>query len=347
MKHLLFLLLSTFFFFQIQAQEEKQYKVSIIGFYNVENLFDTIVDPDTNKILQEDFTPLGQKNFNSQRYYEKLDNLARVISEMGTELSPDGLAAFGVAEVENRNVLEDLVNHEKLKDRNYQIEHYDSPDKRGIDVGFIYNPKYIKVTNSDHFPLIREDRSYKSRSQLVVSVEMEGEPVHFIVAHWPSRRGGQKKSEPGRVAAAKLGRSLIDSLQNIDENAKVLYMGDLNDDPIDNSVRKHLKSVGSINKVKGDKLFNPMEDLHKKGIGSLAWRDNWNLFDQILLTPSLIDEEHNTFTYHGVKVFNKPYMIQQSGRFKGYPFRTYVGPNYLGGYADHFPVYVYLVKEVK
>ncbi len=328
--------------------EKKEYVIACIGFYNLENLFDTIVDPDTNLILREDFTPHGPKVWNSKRYAEKMDRLSEVISKMGTEVTPDGPAVLGVTEVENRSVLEDLVNTPKLKPRGYKVIHYDSPDKRGIDVGFLYQPKYFKPVSSRNIPLnFTDDPKHKTRDQLLVSGYLNGEMVHFVVTHWPSRRGGEKRSRPGRIAAAELGRKIIDSLRAKDPNAKVLYMGDLNDDPTDASVKKYMMAVGKQDEMGPKKLFNPMEDLYKKGVGTLAWRDTWNLFDQIILSSPLISKDYSSFRYYKVQIFNKKFLLNPKGNFKGYPFRTYVGTNYQGGYSDHFPVYVFLIKEKK
>jgi len=336
---------------QPQLDKHKQYEVSGIGFYNLENLFDTIVDPDTNKILQEDFTPHGKKNFNSERYEKKIANMSYVISQVGTKYLPDGLAIIGVAEIENKAVLEDLVNHPNLKTRNYGIVHYDSPDARGIDVGLLYNPKYFKVLDSKRYPLTTygDGETFRTRDQLLVTGELNGEKIHVIVAHWPSRRGGEKRSAPRRIAAGELGRKIIDSIQAVEPNAKIVYMGDLNDDPVDKSVRKAMKSVGSINKLTEDKLYNPMEKFYHNGIGTLAWRDSWNLFDQLILSPGFVTKDNNfdTYKFYKAVVFNREFLKNSTGAFKGYPHRTYVGPNFMNGYSDHFPVFMLVVKEKK
>lgn len=338
-----FLTVSTLF----SQEKKKEYSVAGIGFYNVENLFDTLVDPDPNKILQDDFTPKGSKHWTGLRYHEKLDNMSRVISEIGTDVTPDGLAILGLAEVENKSVLEDLTKTEKLKSRNYKIVHYDSPDKRGIDVGLIYNPKYFTVTSSKSFSLRSIDTTFYTRDQLLVSGLLNGEEVHVIVSHWPSRRGGEKRSKPRRASAAKLGRIIIDSLQAYDADAKVFYMGDLNDDPTDESVKKYLKGNGKELSLKKDNMFNPWESYYKKGIGTLAYRDAWNLFDQILVTPSLLGKDYSTFKLYKSKIYNKAYLKNSEGRYKGYPYRSYGGGVYNGGYSDHFPVYMFLIREQK
>ncbi len=350
MKYNLFLYIT---FFLVAAkpifsqEDKKDYLVACVGFYNLENLFDTLIDPDTNKILQDDFTPKGQKGWTSERYKEKLKNMSKVIADLGVEVTPDGIAILGVAEIENRSVLEDLVKTEKLKKRGYKIVHYDSPDRRGIDVGLLYNPTYFKVESSRSVSLRRIDTTFYTRDQLLVSGYLNGEMIHIIVAHWPSRRGGEKRSRPRREAAADLGKLIMDSLKTVDPNAKIFYMGDLNDDPNNSSVRKHLKGVGKKEAIKKGDMFNPLESNFKKGIGTLAYRDAWNLFDQILITPSLIDEDFSSYKYYKAKIFSKSYLKQSSGRYKGYPHRSFAGGAYIAGYSDHFPVYLFLIKEQK
>ena len=346
---LLIILLLSFSFCQyITAQEsinKKDFYSAIIGFYNVENLYDTIDSPDTD---DSEFLPNGKNEWTGERYYQKMGQLSRVISEMGTEINPDGLAILGLCELENKDVVTDLIATQKLKGRKYEIVHYNSPDRRGIDVGFIYQPKYFKVTASKTYSVHLEGKpDFRTRDQLLVSGKLDGEQIHVIVAHWPSRRGGEKKSMPNRVAAATVGRHIIDSLFALDPNAKIIYMGDLNDDPINNSVKNVLKSGSNEADTVGTTLFNPMHDLHKKGIGSLAYRDAWNLFDQTILSPNWMKKDYSSFCYYGAKVYNKPYLASPEGQYKGYPFRTYSGGAFTGGFSDHFPVYVVLVKEKK
>ncbi|MCB0381064.1 MAG: endonuclease/exonuclease/phosphatase family protein [Flavobacteriales bacterium] len=320
--------------------------VSAIGFYNLENLHDTIFDADTNKIMQDDYTPKGDKQWSSERYHHKLTNLSKVIADMASDVAPEGVVILGVAEVENKNVLEDLVKEQNIASRNYQVVHYDSPDKRGIDVGLIYNPIYFTVQSSKSFPLkMPTDSNFFTRDQLLVSGLLNGELIHVIVAHWPSRSGGEKKSAPKRIAAAQLGRAIIDSLLNDDPNAKIVYMGDLNDDPTNVSVKKHINTVDKPELVTDKLMYNPMEPFYKKGIGTLAYRDTWNLFDQLIVSPALVGKDYSSYKFYNAKVFNKNYLKQTSGQYAGYPFRTHAGGAYAGGYSDHFPVYLFLIKE--
>ncbi len=333
-----------------ELDPKKQYEVVCVGFYNLENLFDTLVDPDTAKILQEDFTPLGQKKWNTEKYNKKMANLSEVISQLGTESTPDGAAVLGVCEIENRSVLEDLVKTGKLAERGYEIVHYESPDHRGIDVGLLYQPKYFKVLSSKTFTLrLQDDPKFTTRDQLLVTGELKGEKVHFMVAHWPSRRGGAKKSSPKRVAAGELAKSVIDSLRKDDPMTKVIFMGDLNDDPTNASMKEGMLSVGKVSKMEEGSLYNPMEKLYKQGVGTLAWRDTWNLFDQMVFTPGYLSQNGNysSFKFYKAVVYNKAFLKQKTGNFQGYPWRSYVGPNFIGGYSDHFPVYSLLIRERK
>ena len=326
----------------LQCQEDKRYRIACIGFYNVENLFDTIDQPEVN---DQEFTPTGPNAWGNQRYEEKLNNLAEVISRIGTDHSPDGLALLGLSEIENRGVIEDLIRRPELKARGYAVVHYDSPDRRGVDVGLIYQPKYFQVTGSRSYRLkIPTEPDFLSRDQLLVSGYLDGEQVHVIVNHWPSRRGGEQSSRHLRNAAADLSRHIVDSLLRMDPEAKIMVMGDLNDDPVDISVRHHLRAVGKKANVDPSRMYNPMEEMFNKGIGSLAYRDSWNLFDQIIVSPGLVPAEQKGWFLYATRVFNKEFLKQKTGTFKGYPFRSFAGGAYLGGYSDHFPVYVILAK---
>ncbi|MBK7965598.1 MAG: endonuclease/exonuclease/phosphatase family protein [Bacteroidetes bacterium] len=330
--------------FDAQAQE-KQYSVSTVGFYNLENLFDTINQPDVN---DEEFTPTGANLYTPTVYLDKLGKLEELISDIGKDFTPDGLAVFGVAEIENASVLKDLANQPKLKPRNYQYVHYDSPDLRGIDVGLMYNPKYFKVVYSQslHVPLKDADGTPRhTRDVLYVYGLFLGEPMHFFVNHWPSRRGGEEASAPGRALAAQTAKSCIDSIMKDNPDAKVVLMGDLNDDPVSPSVAKVLGASANKEKIKKSELYNPWVSYYKEGIGTLAYNDAWNLFDQIIISESFLSKEQKGFFMHKALIYRKEFMIQNSGRYKGYPKRTYDFSVYLGGYSDHFPTYLVLLKE--
>ena len=336
-------LLGFSFFLNAQDKKDKEYFVSCIAFYNLENLFDTIDNEDVNDI---EFTPGGNNKWNAEKYNEKLVNMAKVISDIGTEISPDGAAVLGIAEVENIGVIKDLINMPALKSRNYGIVHYDSPDKRGVDVGLIYQKKYFKLTNSKSYTLKIEGMDdFYTRDQLVVSGTFQGETMHFIVAHWPSRRGGELRSRPLRNAAAQVARHITDSLLQLDPMSKIVFMGDLNDDPNNQSVKKYLNAAGDIKKLEPNQLYNTMYENFSKGIGSLGYRDSWNLFDQIIISQGFLSSQPSTYLFYKAKIYNKAYLISQDGQFKGYPFRTFSFGTYIGGYSDHFPTYIIIRKE--
>ncbi|NJL77510.1 MAG: endonuclease/exonuclease/phosphatase family protein [Saprospiraceae bacterium] len=323
---------------------QKQYKISSVGFYNLENLFDYEDDPLIN---DEEYTPSGSKLWTKEMYESKSQRMAEVIAQLSVELNPDGVAILGVAEIENKRVLEDLVKQPKLAARNYQIVHYDSPDRRGIDVGLLYQPKYFQVTGSRPIPLLiyeADSSRIFTRDILYVSGVHDNEPLHILVNHWPSRRGGEQTTRALREAGAAVCKSVVDSLTALDPNVKVIIMGDLNDDPVNASVRKVLQCEREKEAVEVGKLYNPMENYFRRGIGTLAYNDAWNLFDQIILSPGLV-KGTSGYTFYKSHIFNEPFLVQKSGQFKGYPLRTHAGDNYLGGYSDHFPVYVFLVKE--
>lgn len=336
----LFLLQSTVF-----GQEAKSYKVACVGFYNLENLFDVEDDPTIN---DDEFTPTGSYVWDETKYANKLHNMAHVIADIGTSVSPDGLAVLGVCEVENKKVLIDLVADEQLAKRKYEIIHFDSPDRRGIDVGLLYQAKYFKPINSrSHRLNFKNSPDSFTRDQLVVTGVMDGDTVSFIVAHWPSRSGGQMASEPRRIEAAMLGRHIIDSLLAVNPMAKIILMGDLNDDPINKSVKDYIRAKGKISKMKQGDLFNTMYTKFKTGDCTLAYQDAWNLFDQLIVSEGLLGNDASSYIFHQSFVYSKDYLKQKEGNYKGYPKRTHAGGVYLNGYSDHFPVFLVLKKEFK
>ena len=328
------------------SQQDGEYRMICVGFYNLENLFDTINE---EGVTDEEFTPEGKNMWTPDRYFEKLDNMARAIHGVGlSEYTPDGAVLLGVCELENASVMEDLANTDLLKDRNYKFVHYNSPYYRGMDVALFYQPKYFTVLSSASHELTLPDReNWTTRDQLVVSGILDGDTVHVIVNHWPSRSGGEKGSRPLREAAAQLSYYIADSLMQEYRDPKIIVMGDLNDDPTNKSIKKYLKGVKKYEGMKDDEFYNPYEELHAQGIGSLAYRDSWNLFDQILVSKGLTGNDFSSYKFYQAKVYNEKFLIQQEGRFKGYPWRTYSYGAYIGGFSDHFPVYVYLLKKIK
>jgi hypothetical protein len=344
---LFFLSLLLFFAgISIRAQK-KEYKTSIIGFYNLENLYDTVDNPITN---DEEFLPAGVRNYSTPIYLDKLDRLATVLSQIGADVNPDGPAVLGVAEVENDTVLKDLVHHKLIEKRGYQFVHYDSRDIRGVDVGLLYNPKYFTVLESNklfvQLPGGSKD-SYFTRDILWVKGKLDGEIVHIYVNHWPSRVGGEKRSEPARNAAAQVCKNHIDSIAKIEPGAKVIVMGDLNDDPINTSVSKIINAKGKQQDVTKGGFFNPWVELYKKGIGTLAYQDAWGLFDQIIISAPFLSKEQTGFFFYQQHIFQREFMVENKGRYKGYPMRTWDGNTYRAGYSDHFPTYLVMLKEIK
>ena len=331
------------------AQEKRNFKIHTIAFYNVENLFDTINDINKN----DEASPIMEIKFNrSEIYKKKVKNMASVIADIGSDLVNKSPSIVGLSEVENRNVIEDLLNNKHLSNKNYDIVHYDSPDERGIDVGLIYNKDVFKVNSTkSHELIIYDNKSSKrnyTRDQLVVSGLLDNELIHIIVNHWPSRSGGEERSRAGRMAAAELNKKIIDSLQNKYKNAKIITMGDFNDDPHDDSMKKILNAKKYIEDVKTNGIYNPMEViLSDQGIGSNAYRDVWQLFDQILVTEPFLNKKYDSYQFYKAGIFNKSYLINKAGRYKGYPFRSFSWGSFTDGYSDHLPSYIYLIKEIK
>ncbi len=332
----------------LTAQKDDNYKVAAIGFYNLENLFDTIDSPVTN---DADYLPNGRLAWNTYKYTNKQANMAKVISLLATEISPDGVAMLGVSEIENRKVLEDLVAQPALKSRNYQIVHYESPDERGIDCAFLYQPKYFKVTGSKAMPVVIADaktgeRDF-TRDILYVTGLFDGEPIHLLVGHWPSRLGGESGSAWRRAAAAGVCRHLADSIRTVNPNAKIVVMGDLNDDPTNKSLTQVLNAKRSSEDLQTDEMYNPMYDLYKNGNGTMAYRDAWSLFDQMVLSKGFVKKETGGWQLYKAVVYRQPWLLQTEGAFRGYPFRTSVGDVFINGYSDHLPVYLMMLKKVE
>lgn len=361
MKQALFFMLLMLSFTQTKAQSKK-YKIHTIAFYNFENLFDTINNPSTE---DDEWTPKGFQHWNGPKYNQKLANLGKVISQIGTAEHNNSPTLLGCSEIENRMVLEDLIKDPQITAKDYGIIHYDSPDKRGIDVALLYQKQFFKPTSYTNIPLIiyakdvvnkveskenTEDENLPqtqnnrifTRDQLLVTGFLENEEVHIIVNHWPSRSGGEKKSNWLREAAGALNLKIIDSLQQINANAKIITMGDLNDGPFNTSIKKILNTKSKKEAVEDLGIYNPFEEMATKGLGTIAFRDSWDIFDQILMTQSLVLNKFSSFKFWKAGIYNQHFMIQTSGRYKGYPKRHSVTEV---GFSDHFPVYIYLIKE--
>ncbi|RED25117.1 hypothetical protein BD847_1860 [Flavobacterium cutihirudinis] len=353
--------LIAFFTISIVSSQSKKYSIHTITFYNFENLFDTINDPNKN---DDEWTPVGAQHWTREKYNQKLKNLSRVISEIGTPENSNAPTLIGCSEVENRGVLEDLITQEKIAGYDYGIIHFDSPDQRGIDVALLYQKKYFRPTSFSNIPLliyknksvIQENNNEDlgdvevkidknrvfTRDQLLVSGFLENEEIHIIINHWPSRSGGEKASSPYREVAGKLNRKIIDSLQQINPLAKVITMGDLNDGPFNKSIKIGLGAKAKKSEVSEFGVYNPFEEMAEKGMGTLAFRDSWDIFDQIILTRTFIKPDFSSYEFWKAGIFNKPYLIQTSGKYKGYPLRNSLSE---AGFSDHFPVYIYLIRE--
>lgn len=335
------------FFFYVLAwfSPPRSYQVCIVAFYNLENFYDTVDNPLVN---DDDFTPRGIKRYNGHIYTDKLDKLATVISKIGTDITPDGPALLGVAEIENDTVLRDLTHHPLLRKRQYQFIRFDSKDARGVDVGLLYQPAYFTPLQAEKLFVALPGNSKEAaftRDILYVKGSLAGETVHIYVNHWPSRRGGEQRSAPARAAAATVCRNHSRKLITADPHAKLILMGDLNDDPDSPSITNVLGAKGNRELVSTEDWYNPWLALYRKGIGTLANRDSWGLFDQILLSSAWLPARDTGFFYHHASVFVRDFMKEDRGRYKGYPMRTWDGNIYRGGYSDHFPTFVVLARK--
>ena len=345
----LFLLILLIFIATVKAQNAptKKYAIRTIAFYNLENLFDTINDLTKN----DEASPIMElKGNRSKVYWDKIDKLASTIAQIGKEKANTSPAIIGVCEVENSAVLEDLIANKHLKEQRYGFVHYESPDKRGIDVALLYQHRYFKPIFHQAFNpnIYRNNRKIFTRDQLLVSGYLDDELLHIIVNHWPSRSGGEAKSRSLREKAAYQNTKIIAQIRSKDPKAKIVIMGDFNDDPINSSFKNVLKTKAKKTRVRALDIFNPYEGLFQRGFHTLGYRDNLNMFDQILISKPLLDtgeKEFSTYKMFKAKVFNKRFLTTRKGKYKGYPFRSFSFGNYRGGYSDHYPVYLYLIKE--
>lgn len=328
--------------FAANAQNKGRSQVAGIAFYNLENLFDTIPNNPEGRDLE--FTPNGARQWNGDKYWKKIHNMAFAISNFKTKLTPTGPAIIGVSEIENRSVLQDLVNDPQIRDLNYQIVHHDSPDARGVDVSLLYNPRYFKVENVTNHRLT--ELNFRTRDQMCVQGLLLGQPIAIIVNHWPSRLGGQEKSSPSREAAARLSKHIADSLWQVNPDMGVIVMGDLNDDPMDKSCAKVLGGKRDRKDVGEHGFYNPFWNLLAKGIGTLAYKSSWNLFDQIMLSGNLANGPEDKWHFWKAEVLNFDFLKDTQGNRQGYPLRTFASGSFLNGFSDHFPTEIFLVRKV-
>ena len=323
-----------------------QQKPHMVAFWNLENLFDIYDDPETH---DEEFTPNGVKQWNEIKYAKKLANVERVLFDIAA-VQKEYPIVIGVSEIENRSVLEDLVEQPKLKGANYRICHYDSPDARGVDVAFLYRSDVFKLEGSDNIKLnVEELPNFRTRDLVVMWGTIDGEPFYFLVSHWPSRLGGKEASQFKRDACAKQIREIKDSLLANNPATKVIVMGDFNDDATDASLVKVMGAKGKVKELETGDFFNPFNEMLRANQGTLAYQDSWNLFDNICVTENLVNASEGEYRlikgkkFYG-NIFVRNYMLQQEGQYKGYPLRTFVSNNFQNGFSDHFPVYIFIGK---
>ena len=329
------------------VQAQKKFNLYAVGFYNQENLFDTCHDAGKNDY---DFLPTGSYKWNGLKYSHKVHNMARAIADMGTDKLPGiGCAVVGLSEVENAHVLDDLTAQPPLKARGYKYVHIEGPDRRGVDCALLYNPRFFSVRGAKLVPYVPDKdmaADYTTRGFLTVSGTLADEHVTFVVCHWPSRFAGSHYRE----WAAEQVRVLKDSLLSADPQCKVLVMGDMNDDPTNKSMTDGLRCKPTIDRMADGDMYNPWYNiLAKEGRGTLAYGGSWNLFDQIVLTPNLLNrkgqKDYSTLKFFQNQIHTRPYLLQSEGKYKGTPKRTTASGVWLDGYSDHLPVVVYLVKE--
>lgn len=303
------------------------------------------------QILAEDFTPNSAKNWNASTYKIKLQNIARVISEMGAKYTNTAPVIVGLIEVENRQVIEDLIKEPLLAKYDYGIIHYNSYDARGIDVAFIYQKRRFTPTNSlkKEIKIYNGDRRTYTRDVVVATGYLDNEKVALFMNHWPSRSGGEAASAPKRNAAALVLREQMDSIRKLDPATKMFAMGDFNDDPVSSSLKNYFKAAQTPKELSEERPYlNLMYPLFKRGVASLAYQDAPNLFDQIIVSGNLVsDKVGKGYTVYKTEVFAPPYLITREGSWKGYPLRSWAGDKFTGGFSDHFPAFVVLQREVE
>ncbi len=341
------LLLSLFAALVTACLAQKQYGVYSVAFYNMENLFDTLHDESKNDY---DFLPGGSYRWNKMKYEHKLANMARVLTDLGTDKLPGvGASIVGVAEIENHRVLDDLLKQPAVRERGLKYVHVEGPDKRGIDCALFYNPRFFSVDRYFLQPYDGDamEKGFLTRGFLTVQGKLAGDPLTVIVCHWPSR-GSEAKY---RDWAGQQVRHLTDSIMKADKDMRIMVMGDMNDDPDNTSMSKWLGAKRKMKEVGEHDFYNPWWDvLRSNGQGTLTYKGAWNLFDQIVLSRNLLDvkgkKDYRHLKLLNHHVFRRDYLIQQDGRYKGSPLRTSAGGSWLDGFSDHLPTVTYLVKEL-
>ena len=323
------------------AIAQSSHNKAVVGFYNVENLFDTIDDPLKN---DEQFLPDGDYRWGSARYEAKLKSLSKVIAEMAR--LEGGLVVLGVSEIENEQVLLDLAATELLKPYRLSVCHHESPDRRGVDVAFFYDASRFKILSTRAFPtIVPNNPDFITRDQWLMTGILDGvDTLDIVVNHWPSKSGGEKRSLPGRIAAGQLGRQIADSVLHSRPNAKFIYMGDLNDNPTSKCIIAEMNTKTKPENLTQYDLYNPMWKLFRDGLGSYAYRDSWEMLDNIIISGGLVNAVPGTYKFRSAHIFRKDYLFTKSCSYMDYPYRTFAGGNYQGGYSDHLPVYIVLTR---
>jgi len=298
--------------------------------YNVENLFDTVDDP---KVPDEEFLATSEKMWNTERYQKKLNDISRVISEINPKELPE---IVGLAEIENQMVLEDLVNTSNFSNK-YGIIHEESPDYRGIDVAMLYRKDAFTEIMHEVLPVTFPDEpDFKTRDILHVTGKIRNKTVHVFVNHWPSRIGGDEKTEPKRVMAASVLKAKVDQILAVDPKALIIIMGDMNDEPTNKSLHETLDAEAPDS---GAKLVNLMIPDKNAGLGTYFYSGNWNMLDNLVVSESVLQGKGVKVENHKGYIFSNDWMIYTNKNGDKTPNRTYVGNKYVGGVSDHFPVY--------
>lgn len=312
-----------------------------IAFWNIENLFDTIDDPLKR---DDDFTPNGRYEWTPERLNEKYQHLAQVIND-----SENRPAILGLCEIENREVLETLVT--EYLDGRYAIVHRDSPDERGIDVALLHDRDFTVSYQQWHtIPLPGNDRTREILEVHLKPKDQQRTTLVVFINHWPSRYGGQLESEPKRRLAASTLRQRVDQLLKSDPRSDIIIMGDFNDYPTDPSLKSVLQAVPLPERPTDPtfpgKLFNTTWDLHAaEGQGTYMYRGTWGVLDQIIITAGLLDQRGFWWESGSTSPYRKDYILQQQGKYAGWPWRMYAGGRYLGGYSDHLMIRCTLYYE--
>ncbi|MFL5731377.1 MAG: endonuclease/exonuclease/phosphatase family protein [Cytophagaceae bacterium] len=320
-------------FFSASLKEKTEYT---LAFYNVENLFDTINDP---LKMDEEFLPQGKYRWSSKRYQTKVRNLARVIEELGGGSGPD---IIGICEAENKQVLQDVFSREGLAAGAYKVIQYNSSDRRGVDVALAYKSSVFKPFASRPYSVKSlKDVKWNTRDLLLVSGKISADTVHILVNHWTSRRGGQKETAPKRIILARLARKIVDSLQTSSPKAKIIIMGDFNDEPGDLSLSRYLGCTDQLPLKKGQ-IYNSFITLEKEGKGTVKFQKSWDMFDQIMISGGLLESSSLRYKDYSKGILDLDWMHYKNVK-ANVPFRTYQGSKYLGGFSDHLPVYIKLV----